>query len=441
MEIEATATQRLYEKAELLIPGGTQLFAKRPQKMAPGQWPAYFSKACGCEVWDIDGRHYYDMSTNSVGACVLGYRDPDVTRAVQQCIDHGSMCSLNPPEEVELAELLCDIHPWAENVRFARTGGEAAAIAVRIARATTDRSVVAICGYHGWSDWYLAANLGDSDALRGHLMPGLSPIGVPSELRGTAIPFRYNHREEFQAVIDKYGDRLAAVIMESCRSCDPEPGFLEFVRDAAHGCGALLIYDEITVGWRLHFGGAHLKLGVNPDIAVFAKALGNGHPIAAIIGTSEAMMGAHISFISSTYWTESVGPTAALTTLKKMRGLDVPSRLAHTGSLVIESWKRNSAKHCLPVTITEAYPCLAGFTFEHELAEELRTLYTQLMLERGFLAGSQFYATMAHTEDIVAQHDAAVGEAFSEIADALESGDVRERLNGPVAQSGFKRLI
>ena len=228
-------TLELYRHAKQRIPGATGLFGKRIELKAPDQWPAYFREARGCEVWDLDGRHYFDMGANGVGSCPLGFRDPDVTRAVVRRINLGSMCSLNPPEEVALADLLCEIHPWAEQVRFARTGGETAAIAIRIARATTDRSVVAFCGYHGWHDWYLAANLGDTDALRGHHLPGLAPLGVPRELRGTSVTFRYNSRQEFQAILDNYGDRLAAVIMEPCRYHDPEPGFLEFVVEGARG--------------------------------------------------------------------------------------------------------------------------------------------------------------------------------------------------------------
>jgi len=264
-------TQELYRHARQRMPGGTQLLSKRPEMLAPDQWPAYFHEARGCETWDLDGRHYYDFSTNGIGACLLGFRDPDVTLAVKRRINLGSMCTLNAPEEVELADVLCEIHPWAEQVRFARCGGEACAMAVRIARSTTDRSLIAICGYSGWQDWYLAANLGDSDALRGHLLPGLSPAGVPRELRGTTLPFTFNNREEFQSILDAYGDRLAAVVMEPCRSQDPAPGFLEFVRDGAHRVGALWVLDEISMGWRLHFGGAHLKLGVNPDLAVFSR--------------------------------------------------------------------------------------------------------------------------------------------------------------------------
>ncbi len=434
-------TQELYTHARQRIPGGTQLLSKRPEMLAPDQWPAYFREARGCEVWDLDGRHYYDMSTNGIGSCLLGFRDPDVTRAVRRRVELGSMSTLNPPEEVELADLLCEIHPWAEQVRFARTGGEAAAVAVRIARATTDRSLIAICGYHGWHDWYLAANLGETDALRGHLLPGLAPLGVPRELRGTTLAFHYNDRQAFQRIIDQYGDRLAAVVMEPCRHHPPEPGFLELVRDEVHRHGALLIFDEITIGWRLCFGGAHLMLGVTPDMAIFAKALGNGHPIAAVIGTQEAMEGAQTSFISSTYWTESVGPAAALATLRKMQRVDVPSHVAHVGRTVGDLWRRHAARHGVPVTVEDSYPCLVHLRFEHEMAESLRTLYTQLMLKRGFLAGTALYPTLAHTDEVVTRYGEAIEAVFGEIADALSAGEVSARLKGPVAHSGFRRLL
>ncbi len=435
-----TQTQDLYRHAKERIPGGTQLLSKRPEMLAPDQWPAYFREARGCETWDLDGRHYYDFSTNGIGACLLGFRDPDVTRAVQRRINLGSMCTLNPPEEVELADLLCGIHPWAEQVRFARCGGEACAVAVRIARATTDRSVVAICGYHGWQDWYLAANLGESDGLRGHLLPGLNPLGVPRELRGTAVTFTSNDRAAFQALLDQHGDRLAAVIMEPCRSQDPDPGFLEFVRDGAHRAGALLIIDEISIGWRLNFGGAHLKFGVSPDMAVYAKAMGNGHPMAAVIGTPAAMAGAHDSFISSTYWTESVGPVAALATIRKMQAVDVSAHVARAGTRVQQRWAESGRRHGLPVHVG-GYPCLAHFRFDHEKADVLRTLFTQRMLARGFLAGTGLYPTLAHTDAIVERYGDAIDGVFKEIADLLAAGgDLAKHLRGPVAHSGFRRL-
>ncbi len=433
--------QPLYREAKTIIPGGTQLLSKRPEWIAPDQWPAYFREARGCEVWDLDGKHYYDVGTSGVGACLLGYRDPDVTRAVQRRIALGSCCTLNAPEQVELAKLLCELHPWAEQARFARTGGEVMTVAVRIARATTDRSLVAICGYHGWHDWYLAANLGESDALRGHLLPGLDPLGVPRELRGTAMTFTYNNREELKRIVDEHGDRLAVVVMEPCRYHDPEPGFLEFVRDEAHRVGAVLIFDEITIGWRMALGGVHLRLGVSPDMAVFSKTTGNGHPMGAVIGTSEAMEGAHTSFISSSYWTEGVGPAAALATIGKMREADVPAHCERIGGMMQEVWRTEAERHGLPVEVDDGYGALAHFAFQHPLAAALKTLYVQLMLERGYLAGPAIYVTMAHTDKIIDKHAGAVGEVFAEIAEALKKDEVEKRLKGPVVHSGFSRLL
>ena len=433
-------TQALYRHARQRIPGGTQLLSKRPEMFAPEQWPAYFREARGCEVWDLDGRRYHDFSTHGIGACLLGFRDPSVTRAVRRRLHLGAFSTLNAPEEVALADRLCEIHPWAEQVRFARTGGEALAVAVRIARATTDRSVVAVCGYHGWHDWYLAANLGEDDSLRGHLLPGLQPLGVPRELRGTCHPFAYNNQEAFDRIVNEHGSRLAAVVMEPCRRVEPQPGFLEHVRQRTREAGGLLIFDEVTAGWRLTFGGAHLLYGVTPDLAVFAKSLGNGHPIAAILGTREAMEGAHASFICSTYWTDAIGPVAALATLDKMAASDVPGHCRHVGERVKAIWVESARRHGLPVDIPPAFPALAGFGFQHEQAPALKTLFTQWMLDHGFLAGMTVYACLSHTDELIDRYATAVDDVFGRLARVIESDDLASHLRGPVAHSGFGRL-
>jgi glutamate-1-semialdehyde 2,1-aminomutase len=433
--------QNTYARAKQRIPGGTNLLSKRPEMYAPGCWPAFYREARGCEIWDADHRHYYDFAHNAVGSCLLGYAHPAVVKSVQVSLEKGSMSSLNSVLDLALADRLCEIHPWAEQVRLVRGGGEACAVAVRIARATTGRSVVAICGYHGWHDWYLAANLGADDALRGHLLPGLDPAGVPQELRGTAFTFAYDDAAGFDAIADAHGDRLAAVIMEPCRYHDPQPGFLERVRDKAHATGALLVFDEITIGWRRCFGGAHLQLGVEPDIAVFAKALGNGHPIGAIIGTSAAMEGAHTSFISSTYWTESIGPAAAMATLRVMRDTDVVKHVDRIGARVQKAWRKSALRHGLPLRVQDGYACLPRFAFDHPQANELRTLFTQRMLLRGYLATGAFYPTLAHTKEIVDRYASAVDAVFAEIAHALENDAVETTLLGPPAHQGFQRLL
>ena len=435
-------TQEFYKHAKKVIPGGVGLLTKRPEMYTPGKWPGYFKKAKGCEIWDLDDKHYYDMTTNGIGACLLGYADTDVSEAVIQRVKGGSMSSLNPPEEVYLADKLCEIHPWAESVRFARTGGEIAAIAVRIARATTGRDVVAICGYHGWCDWYLSANLSDSKSLNGQLLPGLEPAGVPKGLAGTAVTFNYTNKEEFDAIIRNYGERLACVIMEPCRNHLPPAGFLEYIRDEVHRVGGLLIFDEITIGWRVNFGGSHLKFGVTPDMAVFAKALGNGHPIAAVIGTKEAMDGAQSSFISSTYWTESVGPAAALATIEKLEKTRVWEHVERIGTIVQQDWKNMANRHGVDV-VCSGLPCLAHFEFG-KYKNELKTLYTTLMLKEGFLGNTGFYPTLAHNEEVLSIHREAVDKVFGEIADILKQGGreaIMEAIDGQVCQVDFKRLL
>lgn len=405
----------------------------------PEQWPSYYSKARGAEIWDLDGKRYLDMSHNGVGACILGYADPDVDAAVRAAIDCGSMATLNCPEEVELADLLCELHPWAGMARFARCGGEAMAVAVRIARAQTGREKIAFCGYHGWHDWYLAANLGSETALDGHLLPGLSPAGVPRGLAGSALPFHYNRADELENLFRAHGPDLAAIVMEPVRHREPEPGFLESVRELASRAGAVLVFDEVTAAWRMNTGGAHLRYGVTPDLAVFAKAISNGYPMAAIIGKPDVMQAAQATFISSTYWTDRIGPAAALATIRKHKRCDVSRRLIESGSRIQAGWRGEAERAGLAITVS-GLPPLSNFSFDAPDPQALRTLFTQNMLERGFLAANAYYATWAHTSGQIDDYLAAVREVFTGLARAIRSGDVPARLKGPVAHTGFSRL-
>lgn len=430
---------QLQKRAINLIPGATQLLSKRPDMFSFGVWPGYFSKANGAEVWDLDGNKYVDMSIGGIGANVLGYADPDVDKAVRAAIDAGTSCSLNCPEEVELAELLCEIHPWAGMVRFARTGGESMAIAVRIARAYTGRDKVAFCGYHGWHDWYLSANLGTENALGEHLLSGLSPKGVPKGLMGTAIPFRYNRLDDLKTIVDKNRSDLAAIIMEPIRSLKPEPGFLEGVRNMADEIGAVLIMDEISAGFRMNSGGAHLLLGISPDIAVFSKAIGNGYPIAAIIGKNSIMQAAQSTFISSTYWTERIGPVAAIATIKKHRELNIGDHLVSRGKEMQIGWHDHALKHNLLIDIGGIYP-LSHFSFKYTNSLAVKALFVQLMLDRGFLATTSYYAMYVHTPDHVKSYLSAMDDVLAEIAGDIESGSVEKRLKGKPANAGFTRL-
>lgn len=404
----------------------------------PDQWPSYYREARGCEVTALDGRRYMDVSIMGVSSCLLGYNDPDVTAAVVKRVQNGSMCTLNNPEEVELAQLLVELHPWAEKVRFGRCGGETMAIATRIARAKTGRDLVAICGYHGWHDWYLSANWGEGN-LDSHLLPGLVPNGVPSQLAGTTLPFTYNKLDELEELVKRHGSDLAAIIMEPTRMYEPEPGFLEGVRDIATRCGAVLVFDEVSIGWRLTLGGAHLKYGVDPDIAVFAKSMGNGHPTAAVVGRGEVMDAAQDSFISSTYWTEGVGSAAALAVIRKMQRVDVRAHIARIGTMLREGMFGLSKKHGLPLKCA-GHPPLPCFSLDHDDNLALQTLYTRRMLDRDILANFAISICLAHTEEHIERYLGAAAQVFPELAEAMEKGDAVERIGGPVRHAAFSRL-
>jgi glutamate-1-semialdehyde 2,1-aminomutase len=431
--------QRLYERAKHLIPGGTQLLSKRPELFLPDRWPCYFAEARGVEVVDLDGQSFIDMSLMGVGACVLGYADDDVDQAVRDAVRRGVACTLNAPEEVGLAELLIELHPWAEMVRYTRSGGEAMAVAVRIARVLTGRERVAFCGYHGCADWYLAANLQNASALNDHLLAGLPASGIPRGLEGTALPFHYNRPDELGTLLQGREDEFAAIVMEPQRGQEPIPGFLEEVRQTANRIGAVLIFDEITTGFRMNTGGIHLTLGVQPDIAVFAKALANGYAMAALIGRKSVMEAAQDTFLSSTNWTERIGPSAALATLTKHRQKNVAAHLIEMGMRTQLGWKGAAASSGLEIR-TSGLPSLVEFGFIHEQEHVLSTLFTQLMLEAGYLAFTQFKPSYAHTREHVDRYLDAVGASFEEIQKALAAGTAETRLEGPVAGRGFYRL-
>ncbi|MFC1546675.1 aminotransferase class III-fold pyridoxal phosphate-dependent enzyme [bacterium] len=432
-------SQDLYKKAKQIIPGGTQLLSKRPEMFMQSGWPAYYDKAKGCEIWDLDGNKYLDTSYMGIGSCILGYSDDDVNDAVRDIINKGNMTTLNSPEEVELTELLLEIHPWAEMARFARTGGEAMAIAVRIARAKTGKDKVLFCGYHGWHDWYLSANLADDKALDGHLLKGLSPNGVPRALKGTSYAFKYNDTKSFLDLIENHKNEVGAVVLESIRSEYPDDNFLKTIRNITNDMGIVLVVDEITAAWRLNIGGAHLLFSLDPDIAVFAKGISNGFPMSAVIGRKNVMDKAQETFISSTYWTDRIGPCAAIATIKKMQRLNVPVHLERIGKKIQNAWIDTAKKHKLNIKTRGIYP-LGHFSFEYNEPLVLKTLFTQLMLERGFLASTAFYVSYAHTEEIIEKYINALDESFAVIAEAVLSNNIRKYLKTETCHAGFKRL-
>ncbi|WP_264553426.1 aminotransferase class III-fold pyridoxal phosphate-dependent enzyme [Flavobacterium sp. N2038] len=431
--------QELYKKAKTLIPGGTMLLSKRPEMFLPDLWPSYFSKAKGCKIWDLDGKELLDMSIMGIGTNTLGYGNDEVDNAVLETIKNGNMTTLNCPEEVYLAEKLVELNPWADMVRFARSGGEANSIAIRIARAASGKDKVAICGYHGWHDWYLSANHNDGgDELSGHLLAGLSPKGVPKNLKDTVYPFNYNNFEELLTIVNT--NEIGVIKMEVLRNFGPEDNFLQKVRNLATERNIVLIFDECTSGFRETFGGIYQKFGVEPDIAMYGKTIGNGYALTAVVGRREVMEAAQQTFISSTFWTERIGPTAALATLKVMEKLKSWEIITETGTKMRDGWQKLADLHNLNISIS-GIPALSTYSFDSSNALLYKTLIAQEMLEKGFLASTNFYASTTHSDADLESYFNALDEVYTLIA-KCESNvlKIEDLLKGPVCHGGFKRL-
>ena len=428
--------QKLYISAKKIILGGNMLLSKRPEMFLPDQWPSYFSKTKGCKVWDLEGREYID-TLMMPGTNILGYSHPEVDEAVIKIIKDGNMSTLNAPEEVELAEQLINLHPWAEMVRFARSGGEANSIAIRIARAASGKDNVAFCGYHGWHDWYLASNLADSNGLDGHLLPGLSPNGVPRSLKGSVHPFEYNDFDTLESLVTS--KNIGVIKMEVFRNKEPENNFLEKVRKLATDKNIVLVFDECTSGFRKSFGGLHKIYGVQPDMAMFGKALGNGYAVTAVIGRKEMMKAAESTFISSTFWTERIGSAAGVATLKVMEREKSWKNITKTGEMITKQWKDLAKEFDLSITTT-GLAALTGFSFKSSNSLAYKTFITQEMLKAGYLAATAFYTSTSHTHEIVSGYLAALKPIFAIIKECEEGRDIMSLLEGPIAHNGFKRL-
>lgn len=430
--------QQLYEKAKKLIPGGTMLLSKRPEMHLPDLWPAYFSKAKGCKVWDLEGKEYIDMSIMGIGTNTLGYGHDEVDKAVLGAISKGNMSTLNCPEDVQLAEKLIEINPWAEMVRYARTGGEANAIAIRIARAASGKDNVAICGYHGWHDWYLSANHNKGDDLSSHLLTGLNPNGVPKNLKNSVFPFQYNDFEALKKIVIE--NDIGVIKMEVERNFGPEDDFLQKVRQLSTDKKIILIFDECTSAFRETFGGIHQKYNVYPDMAMYGKTIGNGYAITAVVGKKEIMQAAQDTFISSTFWTERIGPVAAIKSLEVMERIKSWEIITKIGTQVTHIWKKTAEQNNLSIDIS-GIPSLASFTFNSSKADFYRTYLTQAMLEKGFLAGTTFYSSIAHNENHLKQYQFALDQVFKMISKfENEKEDVKLHIKGPLVHKGFKRL-
>ncbi len=442
-ELSVIKSLEMFKKAERLIPGGTQLLSRRPGQFAYGVSPIFAERAKGAYFWDIDGNEYVDM-VMSVDAVILGYCDPDIDKAAIGQIKKSTIFSILHPIEIELAEEIIRAIPCAEMVRFGKSGGEADAVAIRIARGFTDRDKVVFCGYHGWHDWYIAANLESPDALNRHLLPDVPTRGVPKSLSGTAIPFEYNSLSSLKEVMEKNKKEVACVIMEPSKASLPKKGFLEGVKELAHKHGALLIFDEVNTGFRLALGGAQEFYGVTPDMAVFGKDIANGYPLTAVVGHRDVMKASKEMFISSTFWDDNSTIAAGLACIRKIKRENVIEHIWKMGEEYIKGWKEIVRKLGIKAEL-KGLPCMTSIVFNYKdksFVNGLKTLYCQELAKRGIFAGGYFPVSFAHKEkEIDKILEAAEGGLFI-IKKAIEQGSVKGYLKAKESKPLFdKRMV
>jgi glutamate-1-semialdehyde 2,1-aminomutase len=431
-----SAGQKLWKRAQKSIAGGNMLLSKRPDMFLRKGWPTYFSKTSGCHVWDLEGNKFTDISLMGVGTNLLGYSHPKVDEAVRKVINQGNLSTLNAPEEVYLAEKLISLHPWSSKAKFARTGGEANAIAIRLARAATGRDRVAFCGYHGWHDWYLSANLSREDNLNNHLLPGLKSAGIPTELLNTSIPFHFNKIQELIEIVKN--NNLAAVVMEVMRNEEPEEGFLSSIREITQKNGITLIFDECTSGFRETYGGLHLKYGVYPDLATFGKTLGNGYAITAVLGTESVMDAINTTFVSSTFWTERIGSAAALAALNVMEEENVFNEIISISQSLRKNIKKIADGNKCEISFSGMLS-LTRFNLKNFETNYLKTFITKEMLEQKYLASNAIYLSLAHKGDILEKYYDDLNRIIAPISN-LDNSELFKLIEDDLATEGFKRL-
>ncbi|MFP6617716.1 MAG: aminotransferase class III-fold pyridoxal phosphate-dependent enzyme [Pirellulaceae bacterium] len=435
-------SMQLYDRAIELIPGATQLISRRPSRYAYGVSPVYARQAAGARFTDVDGHEYIDW-VSGIGSIILGYSDPVVNEAVQQQLAQGVVYSINHELEIELAEFLVQQIPCAEMVRYAKGGGEACAIAIRIARGTTGRDKVLFCGYHGWHDWYLAANLSGDASLDSHLFPGIDPTGVPQALRGTALPFPYGDLVALAQLLEQHRGEVAAIIMEPMRSEEPPAGYLEGVRALATEHEVVFIFDEVSTGFRPSAVGVQPVVGVVPDMAVFAKSISNGYPMGAVVGKRSVMEPASQMFVSSTYWSDTIGLRAALTTLKEVASRGVPAYLAEFGGRLQDRINEIADDVDLAVQCTGVawHPHLDFDEPDPQVQSQLATLYIQEMAKRGCHGYASFYLNAAQGDSELKQTVDAAQETFTIMAAALHSNQLEDHLECDLRSDSFRRLV
>lgn len=424
--------EKLWNRAKEIIPGGNDFFSKRPELFLPKGWPTYYERAKGVTIWDLDGNQYMDMSIMGIGTNSLGYTNDLIDNAVIEAVAKSNMSTFNPPEQVYLAEKLIELHPWFDMAKFARTGGEINAVAIRVARAFSGKDKVVICGYHGWHDWYLSTNIRDKNSLNEHLLAGLKIAGVPSQLNGLTQAIKYNNFDDLKILEED--ESIGVLIMEVMRSEAPKPGYLETIREICDRKQIVLIFDECTTGFRETFGGLHKKFAIYPDLATFGKALGNGYPITALLGKEKVMKFANESFISSTFWSDRIGFVAGLKTLEVMESKKSWETITRSGEIMQETWREVFSQYNLDFKVS-GIPALSTFLIKGGFGNSIKTFITQEFLKLGILASNLFYPCTVHSNANLMDYKAHLRKILAKIDfENLQELGIKE------ADVGFERL-
>ena len=431
----------MYRRAGELIPGRTQLISRRASQAAAGVSPVYAKSAKGSRFTDVDGNEYIDW-VNALTAVILGHADDVVDGAVKDQVDQGSIYTLNSPLEIELAEELVRTIPSAEMVRYTKGGGEACAMAVRIARGTTGRDKILFSGYHGWHDWYQSANYLVDPVSGEYPFAGIEPIGVPKALAGTALPFVYGDLDMLEGLLKENKGEVAAIMMEPLRTDLPPEGYLEGVKELARSYDVVLIFDEVSCGWRVSVGGVQEYLGITPDMTVHAKAMSNGYPMGVVVGSRDVMEPASRMFISSSYWSDNIGLAASITTIRELKRRDSAVRFKETGEALRAALTDAIDSVGISAQVIGIYsnPTIVFDVPDESLGAKVSTLFIQEMARRGVHCSMRFNATLAHTPEDIRLTAEAAAESLGVVMSGLE-GNMDSLLVADVKKDPFRRLV
>ena len=415
---------KIWKQAQKIIPGGNGLLSKRPERFLPNNWPTYFSKAKGIEVWDLNNTKYIDMSLMGVGTSTLGYANNYIDKNIHKVISKGINTTLNCLEEFQLAKKILKYDNFADQIKFARGGGEAMSLAIRLARANNQTTKIAFSGYHGWQDWYLAANLKNITNLNNHLLKNLIPLGIPKELKGSTIPFRFNDFDQINKIAKS--EKLAAIVIECGRYNYLSKDFVKKINKLCKKNKICLIVDEITTGWRETNGGLYKLLNLKPDIVVYGKSIGNGYAISAIVGKKKYMKFANKTFVSSVAWTERIGFTAGIYVIDYFTKKKVSENLVRMGNLIKRGWIKSAKKNKILIEIGDI-KTIPTFRFKYEsYNEKLYTIFTDLMLKERYLATNAIYLSNSHNFNYIKKYLKVVDIVFEKIGNILKN---KKKLN------------